>query len=92
MLYYELHRINLFDIVEDNPHRNESTMSTTIATGMTRDQTAGPDSGPCNPFPIRLSGEVIRGFGRGSKEVSIPRKYLVGIADASERKAGHTNR
>jgi hypothetical protein len=34
-----------------------------------RDPVAGPDSGPEPPFPIKLSGPVIRGFGRGSKEV-----------------------
>lgn len=30
---------------------------------------AGPDDGPQPPFPLRLSGKVIKGFGRGSKEV-----------------------
>ncbi|OJJ43281.1 hypothetical protein ASPZODRAFT_136498 [Penicilliopsis zonata CBS 506.65] len=33
---------------------------------------AGPDTGPASPFPIRLSGPVIKGFGRGSKELGIP--------------------
>jgi riboflavin kinase len=33
---------------------------------------AGPDSGPEPPFPLRLSGPVIKGFGRGSKELQIP--------------------
>ncbi|KAL4778984.1 riboflavin kinase-domain-containing protein [Aspergillus varians] len=33
---------------------------------------SGPDSGPEAPFPIRLSGPVIKGFGRGSKELGIP--------------------
>ncbi|RMJ22684.1 hypothetical protein PHISP_06447 [Aspergillus sp. HF37] len=37
-----------------------------------RNPTAGPDTGPEQPFPIRLSGPVIRGFGRGSKELGIP--------------------
>ncbi|KAL1866964.1 riboflavin kinase [Paecilomyces lecythidis] len=37
-----------------------------------RDPVAGPDSGPEPPFPIRLSGPVIKGFGRGSKELGIP--------------------
>ncbi|PWY69189.1 hypothetical protein BO94DRAFT_477893 [Aspergillus sclerotioniger CBS 115572] len=32
----------------------------------------GPDSGPSSPYPIRLSGPVIKGFGRGSKELGIP--------------------
>ncbi|PNS14236.1 Riboflavin kinase [Sphaceloma murrayae] len=34
-----------------------------------REPVAGPDSGPAPPFPLRLDGEVIKGFGRGSKEV-----------------------
>ncbi|KAL2217736.1 putative riboflavin kinase [Thermoascus aurantiacus ATCC 26904] len=37
-----------------------------------RDPVAGPESGPEPPFPIRLSGPVIKGFGRGSKELGIP--------------------
>jgi hypothetical protein len=36
-----------------------------------RHPTAGPDSGPETPFPIRLDGKVIKGFGRGSKEVRL---------------------
>lgn len=34
-----------------------------------RDPVSGPDSGPESPFPVRLSGPVIKGFGRGSKDV-----------------------
>lgn len=34
-----------------------------------RDDYAGPESGPESPFPIKLRGPVIKGFGRGSKEV-----------------------
>ena len=30
---------------------------------------AGPEDGPEPPFPVRVSGKVIKGFGRGSKEV-----------------------
>ncbi|KAF7503202.1 hypothetical protein GJ744_004205 [Endocarpon pusillum] len=37
-----------------------------------RDPVAGPHSGPEAPFPIKLSGPVIKGFGRGSKELGIP--------------------
>ncbi|KAL2866393.1 dienelactone hydrolase [Aspergillus lucknowensis] len=37
-----------------------------------RPPVSGPDSGPEHPFPIRLSGPVIKGFGRGSKELGIP--------------------
>jgi hypothetical protein len=36
-----------------------------------RDPVAGPDGGPEPPYPIGLSGPVIKGFGRGSKEVGI---------------------
>lgn len=34
-----------------------------------RDPIAGPDT-PEKPYPLKLSGKVIKGFGRGSKEVS----------------------
>ncbi|OAP61927.1 hypothetical protein AYL99_04130 [Fonsecaea erecta] len=37
-----------------------------------RDPYAGPDTGPEPPFPIKLCGPVIKGFGRGSKELGIP--------------------
>lgn len=30
----------------------------------------GPESGPEPPFPLQMEGKVIKGFGRGSKEVS----------------------
>jgi riboflavin kinase len=36
-----------------------------------RDPIAGPDAGPETPFPIKLGGKVIKGFGRGSKEVCL---------------------
>ncbi|KAG0651333.1 Riboflavin kinase [Hyphodiscus hymeniophilus] len=32
----------------------------------------GPDSGPEPPFPLRMKGDVVSGFGRGSKELGIP--------------------
>lgn len=32
----------------------------------------GPDSGPESPFPLRMGGKVVSGFGRGSKEVCLP--------------------
>ncbi|KAI9732782.1 MAG: riboflavin kinase [Cirrosporium novae-zelandiae] len=41
-----------------------------------RSLTAGPDSGPEAPFPIHVSGPVIKGFGRGSKELGIPTANL----------------
>ncbi|MCJ1336317.1 riboflavin kinase [Bachmanniomyces sp. S44760] len=41
--------------------------------GSSRPTLAGPDAGPAAPlFPIRLNGEVVKGFGRGSKELGIP--------------------
>ena len=59
-----------------------------------RDDFAGPETGPKLPFPIKLQGPVIKGFGRGSKEVSLnPRRqhyraygmaYMVGFTK-SER-------
>lgn len=36
-----------------------------------RPTVAGPDSGPEAPFPLKLDGKVIKGFGRGSKDVSL---------------------
>lgn len=36
-----------------------------------RDKIIGPDSGPQPPFPLRMKGEVVSGFGRGSKEVPL---------------------
>jgi len=36
---------------------------------MARPQIIGPDSGPEPPFPLRMGGKVVSGFGRGSKEV-----------------------
>ncbi|RAK83406.1 dienelactone hydrolase [Aspergillus costaricaensis CBS 115574] len=37
-----------------------------------RDPVTGPEEGPEPPYPIRMSGPVIKGFGRGSKELGIP--------------------
>lgn len=36
----------------------------------TRPVIVGPESGPESPFPLQMEGKVIKGFGRGSKEVS----------------------
>lgn len=38
--------------------------------GSTRPLIVGPESGPEPPFPLQMEGKVIKGFGRGSKEVS----------------------
>ncbi|GAB7338051.1 hypothetical protein MBLNU457_4420t1 [Dothideomycetes sp. NU457] len=37
-----------------------------------RPEVVGPEEGPEPPFPLRLDGTVIKGFGRGSKELGIP--------------------
>jgi len=37
-----------------------------------REPYAGPESGPEPPFPVKLCGPVIKGFGRGSRELGIP--------------------
>ncbi|MCJ1430738.1 riboflavin kinase [Xylographa pallens] len=37
-----------------------------------RPLTTGPPSGPEAPFPLKLSGKVVKGFGRGSSELGIP--------------------
>ena len=51
-----------------------------------RDLYAGPEDGPEPPFPIKLSGPVIKGFGRGSREVG--RKPLsLRFADVPAAKA-----
>lgn len=41
-----------------------------------RPSIVGPDSGPESPYPLHMSGTVISGFGRGSKELGIPTANL----------------
>ncbi|KOS17277.1 Riboflavin kinase [Escovopsis weberi] len=41
-----------------------------------RPRTVGPDAGPEPPYPYRMEGQVISGFGRGSKELGIPTANL----------------
>ncbi|KAB8230591.1 riboflavin kinase [Aspergillus alliaceus] len=55
-----------------------------------RDPVAGPDSGPKPPFPIKLSGPVIKGFGRGSKELGIPTANIPpdGLSDYPDLQVG----
>ncbi|KAA8649979.1 hypothetical protein EYZ11_007267 [Aspergillus tanneri] len=55
-----------------------------------RDPVAGPDNGPASPFPLRLSGPVIKGFGRGSKELGIPTANIPadGLADYPDLQVG----
>ncbi|KAK5661947.1 hypothetical protein OQA88_10057 [Cercophora sp. LCS_1] len=43
---------------------------------MARPLIIGPDTGPSAPYPYRMAGTVISGFGRGSKELGIPTANL----------------
>lgn len=48
-----------------------------------RNPVVGPETGPEDPFPVRLSGPVIKGFGRGSKEVTtslLPLRWMAAYA------------
>ncbi|KAJ3943555.1 riboflavin kinase [Colletotrichum fioriniae] len=40
-----------------------------VATETTRPLIVGPESGPEAPYPYKMEGKVISGFGRGSKEL-----------------------
>ncbi|OGM46284.1 riboflavin kinase [Aspergillus bombycis] len=55
-----------------------------------RDPVTGLDSGPEPPFPIKLSGPVIKGFGRGSKELGIPTANIPpdGLSDYPDLQVG----
>lgn len=41
----------------------------------TREPVCGPDV-PAAPFPLRMSGPIIKGFGRGSSSLGIPTANL----------------
>ncbi|KAH8666632.1 riboflavin kinase [Xylariales sp. PMI_506] len=41
-----------------------------------RPRVLGPENGPEPPYPLRMEGTVISGFGRGSKELGIPTANL----------------
>ncbi|KAL8882313.1 MAG: hypothetical protein Q9198_000672 [Flavoplaca austrocitrina] len=43
-----------------------------MPTSRPRSPLAGPSTGPTAPFPIPLSGPIVKGFGRGSRELGIP--------------------
>ncbi|KAI3320315.1 riboflavin kinase [Xylariaceae sp. AK1471] len=49
---------------------------TTTTTTEPRPRILYPDSGPEPPYPLRMEGTVISGFGRGSKELGIPTANL----------------
>ncbi|TPX10230.1 uncharacterized protein E0L32_001427 [Thyridium curvatum] len=42
----------------------------------TRPLIVGPEAGPEPPYPLQMEGDVISGFGRGSKELGIPTANL----------------
>ncbi|BFZ57344.1 riboflavin kinase [Savitreella phatthalungensis] len=42
----------------------------------TRPDFVDDEAGPSKPFPIRIRGEVVKGFGRGSSELGIPTANL----------------
>ncbi|KAL2753011.1 hypothetical protein ACRALDRAFT_2141412 [Sodiomyces alcalophilus JCM 7366] len=42
-------------------------------------QVIGSDDGPAHPFPVKLSGKVGRGTGRGGMELGIPTANLQGV-------------
>ncbi|KAI3658330.1 hypothetical protein MP638_007304 [Amoeboaphelidium occidentale] len=54
----------------------------------TRPLIVGPDE-PLSPFPVYLRGEVVKGFGRGSKELGIPTaNFHESIADNLSEEIG----
>jgi len=57
----------------DDPKRRQhmSWWNRTRMAHKDRPLITGPDS-PAPPFPIYLTGPVIKGFGRGSKDLGIP--------------------
>ena len=52
------------------------TTSAVAKSGDERPRVVCPDAGPEAPFPLRMEGKVISGFGRGSKELGIPTANL----------------
>jgi riboflavin kinase len=52
------------------------TASTPAERPENRPKVVDPEDGPREPFPICIQGEVVKGFGRGSKELGIPTANL----------------
>ncbi|ORY87729.1 riboflavin kinase [Protomyces lactucae-debilis] len=50
--------------------------STPAARPEHRPRVVDPEDGPKEPFPICIQGDVVKGFGRGSKELGIPTANL----------------
>ncbi|KAI0391089.1 hypothetical protein F5Y17DRAFT_25512 [Xylariaceae sp. FL0594] len=57
--------------------------TTTSTSTSTRPRILYPDSGPEAPYPLRMEGRVISGFGRGSKDLGIPTANLPVDGDSS---------
>ena len=51
-------------------HARSNGFSITMSAG--RPSIVGDDAGPSPPYPLKMEGKVISGFGRGSKEASHP--------------------
>lgn len=55
------------------PHHNQDLLHKKLGImSAGRPSIVGDDAGPTPPFPLKMEGKVISGFGRGSKEVSQP--------------------
>ncbi|CCU77160.1 hypothetical protein BGHDH14_bgh00295 [Blumeria hordei DH14] len=58
-----------------NSNIEDSIKSEALSTQQ-RPQIIGDNSGPQAPYPLRIDGVVVTGFGRGSKELGIPTANL----------------
>jgi len=58
-----------FVLIHNEVHDNYNPSYRKMRPDGARESIVGPYSGPEAPFPLKLGGEVIKGFGRGSKEV-----------------------
>lgn len=56
------------DLTNHPPTSAATALTCFVIIGM-RPEIVGNDAGPEPPFPLKLDGTVIKGFGRGSKEV-----------------------
>lgn len=50
-------------------------MAEVTTTTSERPRIVYSDNGPEAPYPLQMEGEVISGFGRGSKEVCVPPRH-----------------
>ena len=56
-------------LIHNLPNDQISQLLSKMAPSGPRPTIVGPDSGPEKPYPLRMKGKVVTGFGRGSKEV-----------------------